>query len=41
MEINVCFDMSEMLVSSLWKGDFAKLFTIMFGFKRGSHLSCT
>ncbi len=25
----MCFDMSEMFVSSLWKGDFDKLFTVM------------
>ena len=30
--INMCFDMSEMFVSSLWKGDFDKLFTVMFAF---------
>lgn len=28
--------MSEMFVSSLWKGDFSKLFTVAFVFKRGS-----
>lgn len=28
--INVCFDMSEMFVSSLWEGDFDELFTVMF-----------
>ena len=30
--INMCFDMSEMFVSSLWRGDFDKLFTVMFAF---------
>lgn len=25
-----CFDMSEMFVSSLWKEDFDKLFTVVF-----------
>lgn len=38
--INMCFDMSEMFVSSLWEGDFDKLFTVMCAFKRGSRLSC-
>lgn len=33
-------DMSEMFVSSLWKGDLAKPFTVMCGLKRGSQLSC-
>lgn len=27
MGINMCVDMSEMFVSSLWKGDFGKLFS--------------
>lgn len=30
---NKCFDMSEMFVSSLWKGDFDKLFTAMCAFQ--------
>lgn len=40
MGINMCVDMSEMFVSSLWKGDFGKLFRVMFGFKRRSQLTC-
>lgn len=40
MGINICFDMSKMFVSSLWKGDFDNLFTAMCGFKRGRQLSC-
>lgn len=36
----MCVDMLEMFVSSLWKGDFGKLFRVMFGFKRGSQLTC-
>lgn len=33
ISINKCFDMSEMFVSSLWKGDFDKLFAAMCAFK--------
>lgn len=40
MGINMCFDTSEMFVSSLWRGDFAKLSTVMFGVKRGSQSFC-
>lgn len=33
ISINESFDMSEMFVSSLWKGDFDNLFTAMCAFK--------
>lgn len=36
----MCVDMSEMFVSSLWKGDFGKLSRVIFGFKRGSQVTC-
>lgn len=36
----MCFDMSEMFVSSLWKKDFDKLFTACVVLKRGSQLNC-